>query len=793
MWVELSSDGEWEVGAASLIGGSRAVRQASAWAAVTLVLALLGIPIASSILSPAAAQTTEAGCTVTSQGRTATVKPCEGIRDGQWLELSWTGVRPTAGDNPVNAITFLQCKANPASAQDCYLRPLLGGSQLVADQPATVGGTGSVLFPVLSDPLLANGQPTFVCNSDNPCSVGIFPHNELDNQGPEGEQPLNHVQQSFDKRLVVPIKFAPPGGCSSVALGPAGLADVAARRALLVWQGAVCSAPYEIAPASTTRSSFDALDAFVQQDEKDDFDDVDFAVTAVPLTDEQRAVLTQKKIKFTVVPITLSGLAVGSNFGRIPNLRLSAEHAARAAVDLLRTTEEIQSIQVNPEQEFPSGSIRTYKTAGFTSGIRTLTSWFKTDQKATEAWEFGTRFQGPEAQALPSDSYPRFDDQVLTGEETVAFRMANRLQSLADTPISDNLLGWMDSSIANFFGLPPALIPNRNPAANPDPVPDFEFVGPTVDSLTKGAEAAVTNSGPDAEFLTIDYATAAPGAYPMPVISYMVVRTDLARKGGEDGIKKSADLQKFLEYILGDGQKVLPGGYAPLPPALVAMGTSRLKNFQKPPEPAGSTTLPQVNAAAVTTAPAAAAQGSSSVTPTTQVTTTAPPQATTTRAVTTTTPPRAANVSQSATTLPSESDDEGEAGEEEQEALGTEEEEVASLEETVAEEEPFSESPSLTDLGDSSDFQETSAQEALPPVSFPERIARAVGLLQGSASRFLLPVILFVGLAALLFGSMRRAPEMLRGWNPTFENDFSRYLREVIDRMLQAQRPLKRS
>jgi phosphate transport system substrate-binding protein len=114
---------------------------------------------------------------------------------------------------------------------------------------------------------------------------------------------------------------------------------------------------------------------------------------------------------------------------------------------------------------------------------------------------------------------------------------------------ADGGIGYMELSFAENGNLKVAKVDN---GAGP--------VELTADSAAKAVAAAkVTGTNGDLT-LKLDYATKAPGAYPIVLVTYEIVCSKYA-----DAAKGSA-VKAFLSYIAGDGQKGLTElGYAPLP------------------------------------------------------------------------------------------------------------------------------------------------------------------------------------------------------------------------------------
>lgn len=111
------------------------------------------------------------------------------------------------------------------------------------------------------------------------------------------------------------------------------------------------------------------------------------------------------------------------------------------------------------------------------------------------------------------------------------------------------------------------------------------FVAPTAEALTKGIEGMKPVADPTV--LQSDPTADVPAAYPLPTISYAMVRPLTLETAARD------DYAAFIEYAVGAGQEpglepgLLPRGYAVLPDGLKAQATkagTTIREMQPPPE-----------------------------------------------------------------------------------------------------------------------------------------------------------------------------------------------------------------
>jgi sortase A len=154
-----------------------------------------------------------------------------------------------------------------------------------------------------------------------------------------------------------------------------------------------------------------------------------------------------------------------------------------------------------------------------------------------------------------------------------------KVLDLASNSINTDGPVWVvtDLASAQALGMPPASIEN---AAG-------QFVAPTADSIT----AAVSTMKPDSNGMLVSdpsvtiasssgtqAAAATTVPYPLTFVEYAMApaeplvdtATCTARTGSQ------ALLAAWLNYLLGDGQKTLPDGYAPLPSSLVEQAKAQI-------------------------------------------------------------------------------------------------------------------------------------------------------------------------------------------------------------------------
>jgi hypothetical protein len=163
--------------------------------------------------------------------------------------------------------------------------------------------------------------------------------------------------------------------------------------------------------------------------------------------------------------------------------------------------------------------------------------------------------------------------------------------------VCNGAFGIMDSSEAGFYGLTTANLENAN----------GDFVSPTPTSL----EAAESNLSPcpALDKLTcppgsyqVDYSTPVPGAYPLPDVTYAVIPT--TAQPSDTAAAETALLTNLVNYS--HSSTTLPVGYAPLSDSLytAAMADISADVVAAPPTPTTTTTPTTTPAPTATTTPA---------------------------------------------------------------------------------------------------------------------------------------------------------------------------------------------
>jgi len=455
--------------------------------------------------------------------RSVTASPDTDLLDGQSIQVDWRNFGPLTNES------IFQCSKTPATAQDCSSGGTIGN--------ARSNGTGSTFLQVKTGDF--GGK--FKCDFDNPCSVGVF-------QGPR-DQPLD-----FSKAAFAAIKFGfPPDSCPQLSGAQiAGSGGSSANLAVLKWEAEVCRPPRSLNSQFTVKNSVEGVDDFAAQDNP-----TEFALTGLVPTDEQRAKITANGRKEVDAPVALSGVGfaytiIDRETGElVTSLKLTPDLLAGIFTGQILNWNDQRILDLNPTVHFPP-LVKGVGRADKSAATWELTSWF--DSVAKQTYEAGGKaFRGP------TTTYPSTRGiSLVTGGQAVAKAIGPQADRSAGT------IGWVDSSLAKFYGEPMVLV--KNGAG--------EFKQPGDDkALALAVEAGEAKSG--GVYQAPDYTTTKPGVYPLPMVSFVVTATNLQAD-------KNDVMKKFLNYTISDGQKVLPAGYVPLPSTLAARSKNVVAQFPDP-------------------------------------------------------------------------------------------------------------------------------------------------------------------------------------------------------------------
>jgi phosphate transport system substrate-binding protein len=456
-------------------------------------------------------------------GPSVVVTPATGLGNGQFVKIAWSGFAPGA------LAYFRQCVASPTNIHtDCT------GKYQVS--PASDNnGRGSIYLPVFRGTIVSEtAGTTFDCSGPS-CAMAV-----LGNPDDLGTGVLGALN-------FAPSPDACPDEGDTTVLGGGASAP---GTALMKWSGIVCQPPQSLPVAYSMSDSPNGRLQFAA-------DNYDYAGTSTPFTFDEQKDLYQQHKAYTYAPVTESGLVLGYRMfergklgdqgPQITDLRLTPSDIARiftGRVDNWDRDAHINAINPAHAGKLPL-IVQPLVRGDHSAATYEFTQWLteaapnalpKTWQGVTDTYPTGTY--------LPAAN----------GKET-----ADELALSIAAPSDDNAIyfgyiGYIDSSLAAYYGVPTVKIMN---AAG-------KYVSATPDSIRAAVHHLKKN--PDKSTYTPDYLNEDPKAYPLPTVSYLAVPTN-----GEDSAKAGA-LADFIRWDVTDGQgaDVLPQGYVPLDPGLVA-------------------------------------------------------------------------------------------------------------------------------------------------------------------------------------------------------------------------------
>ncbi|MGH2773128.1 MAG: substrate-binding domain-containing protein, partial [Actinomycetota bacterium] len=366
---------------------------------------------------------------------TASASPSTELSDGQYVTVNWENY--PGGSN----ISLRQCNETPSAAQDC--------SSVTRVSKTRSNGKGEAIFKVEtgSFPPGCSAQGTacrFVCNETTACSIGVF------------WGPLNDPGTAADlsKGAFTKIEFGFPLSSCPALQGTKveGSGSSSANGAILKWEAETCRPPHSLDVRYVVKNSVDGLEDFAGGL-------TDFGATALPLTSEHSEVPPDSR-PFTYVAASLSGVGFAYTIydqitgEQVTNLKLTPKHLARIFTgQTLNWNEDDPNDpadikELNPGINFPP-RVLAVGSGDKSASTWYLTSWFEAVAKAHyEA--------GGESYRGPTKIYPSTGDiRLVTGGEKVAQEVGPRADVSAGT------IGWVDTSLGAFYGLPMAAVANQ--------------------------------------------------------------------------------------------------------------------------------------------------------------------------------------------------------------------------------------------------------------------------------------------------------------------------------------------
>ncbi len=560
------------------------------------------------------------------------VGPVSDLGPAQWVYVNLYDWTSTPGVGDYAQINYCSDTAPLPSDQLCVNTGGQGVSEVDYQTEAFPNGATSVSFQVLevdstSTPLsgAAPGDNAdtgaFFCNAASPCSVDIT------DTGPTNSGALTLVPSTT---AVVPVSFLASGsGCPGANtvntqsdFGSDILFPVAARIG--------CGGPDPTIAFNTAIDGLSAVTslqqglidvAFTDDPEQADqqvelkmgnFALIPIALSAnvVSFTAEERTASHQQLVPLDAMDLT-PRMVAGLLTGYYENIATSDVVACQSSGCTVppcpvstKKNKPITQCSLMNEVNFDSAFLMPQSFAGYvrsdTAGpTGQLFAWlckapvvsvsavganFSEPSTAAAVLQSGLNPTGKPLATCPTDEQFPPVRQGLTsylayqGPSQQALKIVAAVQPTLQQAEPYAGFASMDWADAEYFGMSVAAL--QNPSGN--------FVLPTQQSL----DAAVSDATENADgSLTPNYTTTDPNAYPMPSITYAVVPTR-----GVSATQAAADqamLSQVLNLTGGSDTPDLPAGFVPLPSALYQQAQNDIANdFANEGAPTTTTTAP---------------------------------------------------------------------------------------------------------------------------------------------------------------------------------------------------------
>ena len=262
---------------------------------------------------------------------------------------------------------------------------------------------------------------------------------------------------------------------------------------------------------------------------------VQYAGSDSPIPSDEKANFKGKTVLY--FPILVGPITISYNLSGVSNLKLDGPVIADIFQGKIKKWNDSAITALNPGVNLPSTAI-TIARRSDSSGTTANFSQFLVDSAPN--WKLGTS---------STISWPA-TSRGGNGNGGVA-------QIVKTTP---GAVGYVDYSDAKASGLTYASVKNK----------DGNYIAPSVQSATTAAEHATIN--PDLTFSAI-WASGAQ-SYPITYQSWDLVYQK------QSSANTTKMLKAYIGYLLGDGQKLLPGlNYVPLPASLDQKAKAQLSKI----------------------------------------------------------------------------------------------------------------------------------------------------------------------------------------------------------------------
>ena len=519
-------------------------------------------------------------------GRTVTLSASTDLRSGQEITVTWAGFTPDA------PVYLHQCTNGTTQWRDCAE---LTRVEAVSD----AAGGGSVTYPVFGGEVpritgvvgangpwnCAGGACMLVvseCGFDLPSELTVTKQLRFagNDDGSNPEPSTTTTSSSTTTTLPEAGELREPA--------ISAIADSDSQLVMRAWQFAVLEEPYRLDFDLTTVNAPTAVEGFTGNPVNGHEALYDLSFTNLPLDEAQVATMAEKGRGFTYVPVALDGLVIGQQFRintiDVPDIRLSPETIAQIFLGNISSWNHPAITEDNRGCRLPNTNAGTSKTV---AGIRTDRSganyWFSSwmDATATESWAPILEPTGGVSANIG------VEDSRLVGE-TGADRLARLVEEGRPDASGPEAARINSPTTGRFGAYGRGLAPELGTDLVRLPNGSGETVAPTDEAILEGfAQATRRDDG----FWIPDFTTDAPGAYPLPLVTYAVVPTSLTDRFTPD---KGVVVRELLTYLTSDEGQALAAeaGFVPLPAALRDQAAEAIATIpdEEPPPPTTTTT-----------------------------------------------------------------------------------------------------------------------------------------------------------------------------------------------------------
>lgn len=241
------------------------------------------------------------------------------------------------------------------------------------------------------------------------------------------------------------------------------------------------------------------------------------------------------------IPTTLGAVGVGYNLPGINNLRLSSETVVGIFDGSITNWNDPKIAADNPGVNLPNLTITAVNRSDSSGTTEVFTRWLS---DVSPAWAQNVRFGG-------TVNWPQAASRVAgNGNQGVANEVRN----------IPGAAGYIEPAFAKAGNITLASI--KNPAGN--------FVLPTEETVSEAFATASADKLP-ANLAGFPLNSPGPNSYPIAATTWFAFTENQTNQA------QAITAQRFLWWLLGDGQRVTVDGYYPLPTDKANAAIERLK------------------------------------------------------------------------------------------------------------------------------------------------------------------------------------------------------------------------